>query len=202
METSTFLWIGGIAVIAILGVYTIKASKKKREETNNHHSSQIAGQIGGSTQMRNPGMPQKPVDKPGNTTSQNPLNQMAAKNAFLSNIKRFVPKLNSLLDGTYDDSDWTDDIIDINDPDLIEYWKKIYKDSKAVLRVLSGWGVKPEMCTSFVSMDTHKSMYTKADGTSIDIGKNYNVIKKCWILTNTNSEGKVSKTIIVKGEVV
>lgn len=202
MEVNTILWICGIAAVAILGAYTIKASKKSKGDSH-HPVSPVRGQIGGSDPTSRPQPPQNPVSpiSPDPTKSQKPLNQMAAKIAFLNNITRFIPKLNTLLDDSYKGNDWTDDIIDINDPNLIEYWKIIYKDKKTVLRVLSVWGLKPDMCMSFLSTDAHRYMYTKADGTPIEIGKNYNVIKHCWILSQTNSAGKNKKTVIVKGEV-
>lgn len=203
MEVNTILWIGGIAVVAILGAYTIKASKRTKED-DHRPTSPVRGQIGGNVPTSKPQPHQNSVKSisPDTQKTQKPLNLMAAKKAFLSNVIRFIPKLNSLCDGTYKSSDWTDDIIDINDEDLIGYWKKIHKDSKAILRVFSGWGLKPEMCSSFVSLEAHKELYTKADGTPIEVGKNYNVVKQCWILTEVNSDGKTVKRVLIKGEVV
>lgn len=203
MEVNTILWIGGIAVVAILGVYTIKASKKTGGDSHSPVSP-VRGKIGGSGSTSKPQPPQDPVSpiNPGPAEPQKHLNLMAAKKAFLNNVVRFIPKLNSLCDGTYKSSDWTDDIVDINDEDLMGYWKKIHKDPKAILRVFSGWGLKPEMCSSFVSLEAHKELYTKADGTPIEVGKNYNVVKQCWVLTETNSDGKTVKRVLVKGEVV
>ena len=198
MEVSSILWIGGIAVVAVLGVYTIKAASRKKQGGETRVKVEPVIGTEGSTKVL-PKQPQPPVDPP---LPPKPLNLMAAKKAFLNNINRFVSKLNSLCDGTYKSNDWTDDIIDINDEDLMGYWKKIHKDSKAILRVFSGWGLKPEMCSSFVSLEAHKELYTKTDGTPIEVGKNYNVVKQCWVLTEMNSDGKTVKKVLVKGEVV
>lgn len=183
MQTSTFLWIGGLAAVAIWGIYTIKSSKSQPSK-----------------------IPHRPVP---NTHSKDcvpktakPINQMAAKSAFLKHVNQFAPRLNSLCDGTYKGSDWVDEIIEINDQDLIELWKKIHNESKAILRVLSGWGLKPEMCMSFVCMETHKNLYATANGLPMEIGKTYNVTKQCWILTTANAEGKNIKSVLVKGEVI
>lgn len=204
MEVNTFLWIGGIAVVAILGIYTIKASKKGPEKTKvspiNPTGSRTAE---GENQNRIPVLPPNPdsQEKPAPPEPPKPINLLAAKVAFLNNITRFVPKLNTLCDGTYNSSDWTEDIIDINDENLMAFWKKIHMDNKAILRVLSGWGLKPEMCSSFMCLAAHKELYTKADGTLIEVGKNYNVIKQCWILTEVDADGKTAKRVLVKGEV-
>lgn len=129
------------------------------------------------------------------------VNQNAAKKTFLDNINVFIPKFNSLLDGSYSGNAWTEDVITINDENLTAFWKQIYRDGNAVLRVLSMWGIKPDMCTSFVANETYQNMYTKSDGTTIALNERYNVAKQCWILSQTNEENKVVKSVLVKGEV-
>lgn len=190
MQSNTILWIGGIALVAILGIYVFKASQKGVNKTK----SKV---IKENDDVIKPNLPSEPKQP----AQPKPLNQMAAKTAFLNNINRFVPRLNSLCDGTYNGNDWIDDIVDINDDDLMFLWKKIYNDSKAIVRILSAWGLKPEMCTSFVCMDAHKDLYTLVDGAAIEVGKQYVVKQQCWILTK-NSNGESVKKVIVKGKVV
>lgn len=186
MQSNIILWIGGVAVAAILGIYVYKASRK---ETKKILTPQNKSDVVDNNKLVDSAKPK-------------PLNQMAAKVAFLNNISRFAPRLQSLCDGTYDHNDWVDDIIDINDDDLMCLWKKIHNDSKAIVRILSVWGLKPEMCTSFVCMDAHKDLYALTDGNEMEIGEKYVVKQPCWILTEVNSEGKSVKKVIVKGKVV
>lgn len=126
---------------------------------------------------------------------------ISAKDAFLGNIGRFKDLLPSLTDDTYNSKDWTDVIVDINNKNLIEYWNKVHRDKQTVLRILSSWGIKPDMCTSFVCMDAHRDLYILKDGGALEVGKKYNVVKRCWILTKTTNEGKSVKQVIVKGEI-
>lgn len=129
------------------------------------------------------------------------VNHNAAQKTFLNNVNLFKPKLNTLLDGTYNANDWTEGVVSINNKNLTAFWQQIYKDSNSVLRVLSMWGIKPESCTSFVSNEAYKNMYTKSDGSTIAMNEKYNVVKQCWILTQTNDDGKIVKSVLLKGEV-
>ena len=231
MDTSTILWIVGIAIVVVLFYYTNKAYERKKGETTRSQSNNDVGRVESPQTPNVPDTPRSadtpeisdvsktfeasnpsdapkadetstvPPKAPRRPTTIPPINQMAAKTAFMDNIQRFIPKLNSLLDGSYNGNDWTDDVIDINESNLIEYWKKAYKESRSVLRLLSVWGLKPDMCTSFVCMDLHKEMYDKADGSSIETGLTYKVIKHCWLLTQTKPDGRVEKKVIIKGVV-
>lgn len=139
--------------------------------------------------------PTPPV-KPQLLTS--PVKQSkSAKVAFLENLDRFKDLLPTLYDGSFNSSDWTDNIIDIDNDELTMYWKKAHTSVDAWLRLLASWGLKPDNCTSFKAMDVHKKMYVTKNGTEITLGQSYNVIQKCWIQTDSDSRNKV----IVMGKV-
>lgn len=129
--------------------------------------------------------PPTPLPEPKKSPSK------SAKVAFLENLPRFKHLLPTLCDGTFNSSDWTDDIIDINNDELIEYWKKVHTSDKAWLRLLASWGLKPDNCISFKAMEVHKKMYVTKDGAEITLGQSYNVIQKCWIQTDSDNHKKV-----------
>lgn len=182
MRTSTLLWIG-IGVIVAIMLYRAYSNKKSN-----------------TRETANPTTPH-PKQTPDISPEKKPLNSSVAKKAFLGNINRFISKLNSLCDGTYNENDWIDDIIDINNHDLIGFWKKCYRDENSVLRLLAMWGIAPDKCTSFVAMDYHKEMYELADNTPIMKGNTYKVKTPCWILTSSDGDGKTKKSIILKGKI-
>lgn len=130
-----------------------------------------------------------------------PINQSAAKLAFLQNIRSFLPKLNSLYDSSYNSSDWTDAIIDTNNDDLIRLWKKINSDTSAILRVFASWGLTPDLCTSFICLQMHQEQYVKTDGSPLIVGQKYSVVKPCWIIVLKNNEDKFVKQVLLKGQV-
>lgn len=115
----------------------------------------------------------------------------SAKVAFLENIDRFKTLFPTLCDGSFNSSDWTDNIIDIDNDELTMYWKKVHTSVDAWLRLLASWGLKPENCTSFKAMEVHKKMYVTKDGSEIILGQSYNVIQKCWIQTDSDNRNKV-----------
>lgn len=121
----------------------------------------------------------------------------SAKFAFLDNLDRFKALLPTLCDGTFNSADWTDDIIDINNDELIMYWKKVHKSADSWSRLLASWGLKPDNCMSFIAMEVHKKMYVTLDGAEITLGQSYNVSQKCWIQTDSDNCSKV----IVMGKV-
>ena len=115
----------------------------------------------------------------------------SAKVAFLENIDRFKTLFPTLCNGSFNSSDWTDNIIDIDNDELTMYWKKAHTSVDAWLRLLASWGLKPENCTSFKAMEVHKKMYVTKDGSEIILGQSYNVIQKCWIQTDSDNRTKV-----------
>lgn len=138
-----------------------------------------------------------PPIPPGETLPPPPQPSKSAKVAFLENLDRFKALLPTLCDGSFNSSDWTDNIIDIDNDELTMYWKKAHTSVDAWLRLLASWGLKPDNCTSFKAMDVHKKMYMTRNGTEITLGQSYNVIQKCWIQTDSDSRNKV----IVMGKV-
>lgn len=138
-----------------------------------------------------------PPTPPGETLTPPSQPSKSAKVAFLENLDRFKALLPTLCDGSFKSSDWTDNIIDIDNDELTMYWKKAHTSVDAWLRLLASWGLKPDNCTSFKAMDVHKKMYVTKNGTEITLGQSYNVIQKCWIQTDSDSRNKV----IVMGNV-
>lgn len=138
-----------------------------------------------------------PPTPPGETLPPPSQPSKSAKVAFLENLDRFKALLPTLCDGSFNSSDWTDNIIDIDNDELTMYWKKAHTSVDAWLRLLASWGLKPDNCTSFKAMDVHKKMYVTKNGTEITLGQSYNVIQKCWIQTDSDSRNKV----IVMGKV-
>lgn len=192
--SSSLVIYGGIAVLTVLSLYTFRASRRGTPDGVEAQTKK--------TQKTKSKVVIREQEKNATGVYQNkPLNLMAAKQAFINNIALFAPRLNSLCDGSYCSSDWTDDIIDINNEDLMLLWKRIHTDSNSVLRVLSTWGLKPDMCKSFISVEYHLGLYTLSDGSPIVIGKDYKVDKQCWLFTENDSEGNSVKRIIVKGVV-
>ena len=190
---------GGILIGAAIGFLGGMLVQKNRQPNSPTKQDTVTQQ---STKSDFPSSVNRDtISTESNTTTTKTANQNVAKKAFLDNIKAFAPKLNTLLDGSYNGNAWTEEIININSNDLTTFWKQIYRDSNAVLRILSMWGIKPDACTSFVANETYQSMYTKSDGTPISLNERYNVAKQCWILTQTNDENKVVKSVLAKGEV-
>ena len=57
--------------------------------------------------------------------------------------------------------------MDINNEDLIEYWKKYQKRPDAWLNLMAMWGIKHESCSSFMAFDTYNQMYGLSNGESM-----------------------------------
>ena len=171
-----FVWIA----LAIGAIVLISRMRKGGEETTKHSKRPA------------PTPPVKPL-----TLTQPVKPSKSAKVAFLENLDRFKALLPTLCDGSFNSSDWTENIIDIDNDELTMYWKKAHTSVDAWLRLLASWGLKPDNCTSFKAMDVHKKMYVTKNGTEITLGQSYNVIQKCWIQTDSDSRNKV----IVMGKV-
>ena len=171
-----FVWIA----LAIGAIVLISKMRKEGEKTAK------------SSKKPTPTPPVKPLPSPPPVKPSK-----SAKVAFLENIDRFQALFPTLCDGSFNSSDWTDNIIDIDNDELTMYWKKAHTSVDAWLRLLASWGLKPDNCTSFKAMDVHKKMYVTKNGTEITLGQSYNVIQKCWIQTDSDSRNKV----IVMGKV-
>lgn len=132
-----------------------------------------------------------PPTPPGEILPPPPKPSKSAKVAFLENLDRFKALLPTLCDGSFNSSDWTDNIIDIDNDELTMYWKKAHTSVDAWMRLLASWGLKPENCVSFIAMEVHKKMYVTIDGAEITLGQSYNVSQKCWIQTDSDNCSKV-----------
>lgn len=195
-QVSTFLWIGGMIITYFIG-HSIANGKKTTEifdlsaklSDANTEIEKLKKQLSNANTE---------IEKLKRVQAPPTPKQIGAKEAFVENIGKFITKLNSLLDGSYNSNNWTDDIIDLNNEELTAYWKKIYNKVNSILRMLAMWGIKPEKCSSFVGINSYKEMYVTDTGDSIEKGIRYIVKSPCWILTD-NATGE--KKIILKGVV-
>lgn len=189
MELSTILWICGLAAAYYTGSTVSKVRSKAEISAL---QSQLNAAKGQETRGEKPVTPKPaPAEKPYKNE-----NKQSAKEAFVGNVNKFVPNLNTLLDGTYNSSQWTEIIVDINNDELTNLWKRANKKSDNVLRIFGMWGLKPEYCTSFVATEKDKEMYETINGESIIKGHKYVVKSPCWILTDDTQS---KKTIVLKG---
>lgn len=180
------LWIVGGILLAI-GLFSVI----KRLYGNGNSQSQNVGKKVDTIKK----VP--PIERNENEFNVKIGSKISAKNSFIENIDKFRNLLPTLNEGTFNPSDWTDYIIDINNGELIEYWKKAHTSVNSWIRLLASWGLKTDDCSSFKAMSIHQHMYIVDNGCPIELGKTYNVTKKCWILTNPNNQ----REIIVIGEV-
>ena len=201
MVMKTYLGVCGIALVTYI-LITLYRRYKQKEKSDHTEKSPIM--------FSEPALPvshtENPISYTDNKNVRPVFNQVAARNAFMKNINRFTPKLHTLTDNTYSNKDiredWYNEIIDINDHDLCELWKLIYKDEAAVKRIFAQWGLSPDQCTSFYAFKMHTDMYQTEDGASVKEGGSYNVMSPCWILTTHDKDsGKDVKSVILKGVV-
>lgn len=181
MSINNVLWIFGMIIAFVLG----RSITRKKEQKDN-----INNKVNDDTSIMDTGE-MKIIKKKNNI-------QQSAKEAFIMNIGRFTPYFNQLLQEQFDAEDWTDTIIDINNDELIEYWKRVHSNVDSILRMLAMWGVRRDTCTSFTSMKSYVAMYDTEDGTSLIDGVKYEVITPCWILTDMSTG---AKKIVLKGVV-
>lgn len=123
-----------------------------------------------------------------------------AKDAFLINVPNLAPLFDSLNKGVKFDEAINDAIIEINNQELMQIWVKISKDHKAVLRILSMWGIRREDEIQFQAQSYHIERYDTLEGKSIEYGKTYRVVSSCWIYTRQDENGKSQKSVIIKGQ--
>lgn len=124
----------------------------------------------------------------------------SAKDAFLINVSNLAPLFDSLNKGVKFNEAINDAIIEINNQELMEIWVKISKDHKAVLRILSMWGIRREDEIQFQPQSYHIERYDTLDGNAIVSGKTYKVVSPCWIYTRYDENGKSIKSVIIKGK--
>lgn len=195
-EVNTFLWIGGIIVTYALA-HSI-ANGKKRKEISDLSAKLSDANAEIEKLKKQLFVANAEIERLKRDRDTPPPKPIGAKEIFIKNISRFTTKFNSLLDGSYNSNNWTDDIIDLNNEELTAYWKNIHNKVDSILRMLAMWGIKPETCSSFVGINSYKKMYFTETGDSIEKGIRYVVKSPCWILTD-NATGE--KKIILKGVV-
>ena len=122
MELSTILWICGLAAAYYTGSTVSKVRSKAEISALQSQLNAAKGQETGGKK------PVTPKPAPAEKLYKNE-NKQSAKEAFVENVKKFVPNLNTLLDGTYNSSQWTEIIVDINNDELTSLWKKANKKS-------------------------------------------------------------------------
>lgn len=187
---STCLWTGGICLAYVAG----RSSGRRNGEFE-----ELQRKVTSLERENEELKKAKKSDSVNQNEYVSKKNYVPAKEDFLKNIDRFLPYLNSLVDGTYNSEVWTDNIIDINNGELMTYWKKIHDNQESILRLLAMWGIKPDNCDSFEGMETYALTYETADGSPIVVGKKYKVIKPCWMITSDNSKKTLLKGIVEYG---
>lgn len=139
---------------------------------------------------------QEPAPAPAPTPTPTAEDKVeTAKEAFLRNVEKFspiLPQLNSSLNI----ESWTEQIVDINNPQLTTLWKRCLNNIAVWKQLLSSWGLRQDTCTAFTFLDKYGKMYDTADGSAPEEGCKYRVIDGCWILTDDHSG---AKRIIKKG---
>lgn len=125
-------------------------------------------------------------------------NTIQAQRAFVENLDKLLPYLSGVTDIKIDKQGLTDAIININNEDLVAIWKKMVDRPDLWINQMAAWGVKPDLCQSFVAMEKHKAQYLTTDNSELVLGEKYTVTSACWILT-TNEDGKSVKKVVKKG---
>lgn len=125
--------------------------------------------------------------------------QPSAKKALLDNVDRIVPLLVDLSEDNLDNVKWSEVIVDINNEALIAQYEKMVLQPKIWINWLASCGISCEKCSSFVCVEAYKQKYQLADGAELINGKEYKVLKPCWILTKEDASGNSKKKVLVKG---
>ena len=171
-----------LTAVAIV-VYLVKKVRGKKRLVSNNEKDIV------SRSISTPTIPQP---------SKPRMVQKSARVAFIENIDRFNNLFPTLVDGTFNASEWTDLIIDINNDELTQIWTKVHKSVDSWVRILASWGVKSDNCNMFKAMEHHKSMYKLSTGDELEVCCSYKVMQGCWIITTENDKrvlfwGKVEK---------
>lgn len=126
-------------------------------------------------------------------------NTIQAQRAFVENLDKLLPYFSGVTEIKIDKQGLTDAIIGVNNEDLIAIWKKMVDRPDLWLNQMAAWGVKPDMCQSFVAMEKHKAQYVTADNSELELGVRYTVTSACWIHTTNDGVKKiVKKGIVIK----
>lgn len=179
------LWcIAGI--VGVVVVVKLLHRKGSKEVSSNSENPKLL-----SDSSKVPPIPPIPSDPDG----KKDVMRLSAKEAFLRNVDKFehiLPQLNDKLNI----ESWSEQIVDINNPQLIELWKRCLKNVGVWKQMLSSWGLRQDTCKTFTYLDKYANMYACTDGKSPEDGCKYRVIDGCWILTNDNNG---EKRVIRKG---
>ena len=123
-------------------------------------------------------------------------NLVLAKRALVNNIHKFSTLLPTLHRGISLEK-WTEIVIDINDYDLTEFWKKVANQpdvAKKMTQILSSWQIKSDTCKSFTCLTEDNVLaYQLPDGSKLEMGQKYKVESPCWIHTIENNDGTITK---------
>lgn len=117
-----------------------------------------------------------------------------ASTAFVKNRSRFGTILLGLEKGYIDRDKWSEIIVDINNPQLIDVWKKVMNRPDMWMRIIASWGISFDACKKFTYINGREEMYS-APSEGFCEGVAYNVVKSCWIYTSPEGH----KEVIIKG---
>lgn len=132
-----------------------------------------------------------------------------SKTAFLQNVDKFIPLLNTLINNSLDVVKWSECIVETNQRKLVNLWQKYiqkYKDISQLCSVwmkqLEAWGLRCDKCNTFTYIkNRYDSLYETENGSPMEENMRYQVITPCWILTLEDEEGVVSKKVVAKGKI-
>lgn len=188
---------------AIVSINNHKLTRwwKKMVASNGNNSSQLTASLISQLKKWNIDIlwnlsfvPKQPVSRP--------YNLIYAKKAFVDNLPRFSVLLPTLHNG-FSIEKWTEVIVDVNDYDLTEFWKKMAEQpnvTQKMLQVLSSWQIKSDTCKSFTCLTQDNILaYKLPDGGQLNMNQRYKVESPCWIRTIEDISGNISKEIIIKG---
>lgn len=179
MEASLGYWWWVAAAVAV-AVVTVRVYKQTHSPNR--------GNAGGNPATVPDNVPEKQSEGPA---------PMTAKKAFLSNLDRFIPLLPQ-LDGKMNIEAWTEQIVDIYNPNLLDKWKQCCRYQEMWRNVLASWGLKEDLCRTFTYLPGNAAMYDTADGQPAQVGERYRVERGCWILS-TDTDGEPTKRVVLKG---
>lgn len=185
-----FLWaLAAIAVaIVTVRVYRQTHAKEIKESKASEESNQAK---------------ETEVPSAGDTECRPTVPPVSAKKAFLANLSRFVPLLPQLDADKLDVAAWTEQVVDIDNPNLLKMWRQCAADPQMWRRVLASWGLKEDGCRSFTFLPGNAAMYDTADGSAPVDGERYRVERGCWVLSRDDrEEGESSKRVVLKGVIV
>lgn len=196
-----------IVVLFVICLMALSGKKKYRERVNelqkivdkkNNEISQLQSKV---KELEKEVVKQRQLITPtpsSDPISVNPVRTGSAKEAFLKNLKGFLPLLDNLITDTYDKALWSEAMVSIDNKELLELWRKALVKPKVWLNLLASWGLSYDACMEFVAIAGREELYQTKDNSPLIVGKKYKVLSNAWILTS--NEGK--KSIIKKGIVV